>query len=318
METIMDCLKKDLVSITENGFKDVDSIVCSLLTNLRYDIKDDTSIKDLAIDYNEDPFLALLASNKRYKNIIIKHFIRSSDNEERFGLIKLDFEGNGVISFQGTDGSILSWEENFRIGFEYPTKTQQLAIDYLNSNIDSDTIIIGHSKGGNLAIVSALECKKKSFIKKIYNLDGPGYDNEAFKRASRMKSKIITYVPVNSFVGVLMNNYNVECIQSSGLGFQEHNIANWYIEDYNLVKGELSENSIKANKMSIYALNNFNKDEARIIVELFFGLIKEKNIKSKKEYMNNDISSIFDQLEALDIDANVKNYYIQMFKVMLS
>ena len=34
--------------------------------------------------------------------------------------------------------------------------------------------------------------------------------------------------------------------------------------------------------------------------------------------MNNDISSIFDQLEALDIDANVKNYYIQMFKVMLS
>ena len=318
MKVIMEYLKEDLLTIKENGFRDVDSIVCSILTTLRYDINDNTSIKELLDEHPEDYFVKLLVNNNRYKNMIIKKAIRDHSDDVHFGVVNVDIDGNNIIAFQGTDGTIMSWEENFKIGYEYPTKTQQLAIDYLNNNIKEDTIVIGHSKGGNLAIVAALETKKKKNIIKVYNLDGPGFDNERYEKALKIKDKIITFVPVNSFVGVLMKNYNVECIKSEGTGYQEHNIANWNIEDYNLVRAELSENSIKANKMSCFALDNFNKEDAKKIVELFFGIIKENNIKTKKDYSNTDISSIFTELENLDVDVNVKKYYISMFKVMLS
>lgn len=295
----MDYLKNDLVSIKDNGFKDVDSIVCSLLTTLKYNIANNTS-------------------NNRYKNMIIKNYIKDHSNGIQFGVVNVQIDGLNIITFQGTDGTIMSWEENFKIGYEYPTKTQILAIDYLNNNVDSDTIIVGHSKGGNLALVASLECKKKRYIKKIYNLDGPGFDSERYVKADKMKKKIITYLPVNSFVGALLKNYNVECIKSNGMGFAEHNVANWNLEDYSLVRDELSENSIKANKMSCYALDNFNKEDARKIVELFFSILRKNNIKTKKDYGNIDVSSIFEELEKLDIDENVKKYYVSMFKVMLS
>ena len=314
----MDYLKNDLVSIKDNGFKDVDSIVCSLLTTLKYNIANNTSIKDLYNDYSEDYFIKLLASNNRYKNMIIKNYIKDHSNGIQFGVVNVQIDGLNIITFQGTDGTIMSWEENFKIGYEYPTKTQILAIDYLNNNVDSDTIIVGHSKGGNLALVASLECKKKRYIKKIYNLDGPGFDSVRYVKADKMKKKIITYLPVNSFVGALLKNYNVECIKSNGMGFAEHNVANWNLEDYSLVRDELSENSIKANKMSCYALDNFNKEDARKIVELFFSILRKNNIKTKKDYGNIDVSSIFEELEKLDIDENVKKYYVSMFKVMLS
>ncbi|MEI3499052.1 MAG: Mbeg1-like protein [Bacilli bacterium] len=63
-------------------------------------------------------------------------------------------EKEKIISFKGTDSSLIGWLENFRLAYEYPTYTQKLAIDYLKNNIsflDQDVYVVGHSKGGNLA-----------------------------------------------------------------------------------------------------------------------------------------------------------------------
>lgn len=318
MKLIMEYLRDDLVSISDNGFRDLDSIVCSLMTTLKYDIRDNITIKELYLEHEEDLFLKLLASNKRYKNMIIVNVEKIKNDDVQFGALKLDIDGNKVIVFQGTDGSIIGWKENFKIGYEYPTKTQKVAIKYLSENLNEETIIVGHSKGGNLALVSALEVKNKKYIKKIYNLDGPGYNLENYNKAKKIKEKIVTYLPVHSFVGVLMLNYNIECVKSEGIGFAEHNIANWYLDDYDLVKSTLSDSSIKLKKKCQEAMDNFNEEEVKTIVEKFFVMIKENNIKTKKDYKNSNVSYIFEELEKLDISEQVKKYYIEMFKVMLS
>ena len=60
-----------------------------------------------------------------------------------------------------------------------PVTGQKLSAQYMNQvagSFGGSFMVGGHSKGGNLALTSAMELNiiKKFKIKKIYNNDGPG------------------------------------------------------------------------------------------------------------------------------------------------
>ena len=126
-----------------------------------------------------------IKGSKRYKSLRVKNFINIKNESVQFGACIFCFGTNSIISYKGTDGSVIGWFENFRLGYSYPTNTQLMAIDYLNENVkfkDKNIYVCGHSKGGNLALVSSMEANNNIFkkIKKIYNFDGPGLLKEEF------------------------------------------------------------------------------------------------------------------------------------------
>ena len=321
MELVTDYLNNDLVSISKNGWQEIDSIVCNLLSYINYKIDKKITLKDLYNDNKEDKLLSLIVNNKRYKNLVIEDLTKIKNDEIQFGVIKIDIDGYKCIAFQGTDGSIVGWKENFNISFDYPTKTQEVAIKYLKDNIEDNIVVVGHSKGGNLAIVSVLnlDSKDRKKIYKVCNFDGPGLRNEYFNKRYSMliKNKISTYLPETSIVGIFMNNFNAKCIKAKGHGFYEHLLVNWYIEDYNLVSGVLSDSSINANKASIYACDNFDIKECKIMVERFFELLKEYKINVWKDLNNINVDDLFTELDKVKVNKEIKRYYMGIFKSMI-
>jgi len=65
------------------------------------------------------------------------------------------------IAFRGTDDSIVAWKEDFMMSFSV-IPAQKFALDFLKHVIsrhpNTDFIVGGHSKGGNLAIYSCAMC----------------------------------------------------------------------------------------------------------------------------------------------------------------
>ena len=321
MELILDYLKRDLLSIDKNGWQDVDGVVCNLLAYINYKIDKKTTIKELYENNNKDKLLELLVNNNRYKDLVIEDITKIKNDEIQFGAIKIDLLGNKCIAFQGTDGSIVGWKENFNISFYYPTKTQEVAINYLKDNMEDNIVIVGHSKGGNLAIVSALNLsvKDRKRIKRIMNFDGPGLITRVYrsKRSLLIRDKISTYLPETSIVGIFMRNYNTKCIKAKGHGFYEHILTSWYIEDYKLVDGILSKDSKKGNRASIYAVDNYDLDECKIVVERFFELLKEYKVSEWKDLNNIDVDELFTELDKVHVSKEIRAYYMVIFRNMI-
>ena len=198
MFTIMDYLKfYNNTSLDDVRWNTLDNLIGAILVYLPIpSFNENKNLKEL---YNYVSSSTLVSSNfmetkaieilniikdsKRYNEIIISDFNNIKNDEVQFGACVIKTRKEKIISFKGTDSSLIGWLENFRLAYEYPTYTQKLAIDYLKNNIsflDQDVYVVGHSKGGNLAMASAMELTDPKFskIREVCNFDGPGFKKE--------------------------------------------------------------------------------------------------------------------------------------------
>ena len=114
-------------------------------------------------------------NSNRYKDIYLSNYRKLVDNEKQFGAITIHFADKVFISFMGTNGTVIGWKEDLSLAYNFPVVAQEYAINYLEEVItpsDNEIYIGGHSKGGNLAMTSAMYTKEDIFnrIKTIYNL----------------------------------------------------------------------------------------------------------------------------------------------------
>ena len=140
-----------------------------------------------------------MALSKRYQNNIIVSYKKIVNHETQFGAITVKVPKHfKFIAFEGTDDELVGWEENFKMGYMYPIPAQEEAINYLKENIKINDIVVyvgGHSKGGNLALVSSMYCKNRinKKIKQIYSNDGPGLKKEQIESEnySKIRDRLI-------------------------------------------------------------------------------------------------------------------------------
>lgn len=322
----------------EIAFNQMDALVYSILVYLPvYNIANGTKISELygkiefdnlrgAVGPIAVEILPIIAHSKRYKDIRVYDFIKREDNEVQFGAATFRSTANTFVAFEGTNASTIGWVENFMLTSEYPTKTQKLAIDYIENSInETDTKILvgGHSKGGNLAMTSSMECSNDIFdkIEKIYNFDGPGFRIVEFKteKFKRMNKKTINILPEGSLVGILMQNSNYEFIKADGIGFKQHYPTSWNIF------GEFFENS-KQSKSSrqiqenLYKSNEEMKEEdVKRLLSVITDFFKRNNISSTSDFKNIK----FDEFRALsrdikDIDENTKKIFFEIVRVLIN
>ena len=179
--------------------------------------------------------LKLISSSKRYQDVRVEKFYQFEDESSQFGAATFSLGKNKIISFNGSNRSFVSWMENARIFYQYPTHTQKSAIDYLRENIDisdDNVYVVGHSKGGNLAMVSAMELERSLFkkVKQIYNFDGPGLLREQYTLYyKKIAKKLVTVIPSNSMVGVLLYNDHFKVIKSKNHLIETHYPSSWCV-----------------------------------------------------------------------------------------
>ncbi len=219
----------------------------------------------------------IIRNSKRYKNMRIKNFVNIIDDNTQFGALTCMIRNVKVVSFKGSDKSVIGWLENFRIIYDYPTYTQKLAIQYLKNNInllDSSVYVTGHSKGGNLAMVSAMEVLPHDFskIKQIVNFDGPGFRKEEYisDKYTRIKDKLVNIIPTSSYIGVLLYNDNYRVVTTNSHAINVHYPMFWNSYGTVFIDGKQSKLSKDLHQMASKNITDISNEEIRYVIEESF------------------------------------------------
>lgn len=321
MYNIIDYLKyyKDC-SLEENHWNRIDNLLCALLVYLPIKpFKKEKTLLDFynyAKEYNKPtkeiltPYcfqiLEMIKESKRYKNLKISNFDIILDEKTQFGAATFRVKNKTIVSFKGSDGAFIGWVENLRIIYEYPTYTQELAIAYLKRNIkfqDQNVLVVGHSKGGNLAMASVMELPPRQFkkVKKIYNFDGPGFREKEFtsEKFQKIEPILENILPTGSLVGVLLNNTKYHVIKSKDIAINEHYPINWNIFGEFFVPGKLSMVSSNVHKSTSVELAKLDNQKVKATVEALFQIF-DLNYDSTFEINFTNITKIIKFVRKID------------------
>lgn len=254
-------------SFLEKDFNEVDNVILSSLSYLDLsDIvvgKGKIKISDVYVKYsananekstniisvdNAIDVLKRIYNKKRYCDILMYNYVYIGDDSQQFCAVSLDI-GNDLVyvSFEGTDELISGWREDFEMAYKFPVKSQKQAVEYVNKCFTfsgKKLILGGHSKGGNLAMVSSMYCNfvVRKRIVNIYNNDGPGLRKEQLysKKYSNIKDRLIHIIPNYSIVGLILGHSDdYVVIKSSKKSVLSHSIVTWEVDDNCFVRGNL-------------------------------------------------------------------------------
>ena len=174
-----------------------------------------------------------------------------------------------VVAYRGTDSTLVGWKEDFNMAFRCPVPAQESAAEYLTSvaqryskrysnknffnklfarfskssvdlqNNNSNIIVVGHSKGGNMAAYAAMRLDATSqklgdLVSKIYSMDGPGFASDVVDTSvfANVSSRIEKVVPQSAFIGLIMDTgvpYKVTTADSIGL--MQHFGMYWQVKN---------------------------------------------------------------------------------------
>ena len=229
--------------------------------------------------------LMAAAESRRFQNVMLLQYrsILIPEEETQFAAITYLLDDNtGVITFRGTDYSLVGWKEDFNMTFRETIPAQLLAQEY-TTEIGSKYImplrICGHSKGGNLAVFSAVKAEEsiRNRIQEIYNHDGPGFTeyvmtDPAYKE---LATRIRTIIPQSSVIGMLLEHeepYTI--IRSKQIGLLQHDPYSWDVLGPGFVPmEEISANSRFLDQTIKTWLSGMTMEERNEIVDTVYDLL---------------------------------------------
>lgn len=239
-----------------------------------------------------DLFFAI-AKTDRYKDLLLYNFEHNVDDKEQFGAVTIEINNNLVyVSFEGTTEEMIGWEEDFYLSYQFPIISQKSAIKYLNKNFtfnNKKIITGGHSKGGNLALVSSMYCNfiVRRKIKEIYSYDGPGLLEKYLhrRRYKRIAKRYNHIVPKNSFIGMMLFSKENKVVDTKAVGMVSHFSLNWQVDDQDLIYVNLNKSSMELHNSICIWLNKYNKKQKKIFVREMFNVFRKNNIYTLLDFL---------------------------------
>ena len=268
--------------------------------------------------------LKAIMNKKRYKDCLLFNYIYEVDDDSQFSVITIEYLNNHIyISFEGTDEMISSWYEDFLLSYQYPTKSHVKAVEYLKRYTLSKYSIIlgGHSKGGNIALVAAMNTNPfvKSKITDIYSMDGPGLLPEILnsKKYKRIERKYHHIVPENSLVGMLLENTNEVVIKTTASGILAHDILYWEITNNYITRSRLSYFSRTLRKSLNKYIYSLTKDELEEVIKQLGDICKKLNIKSLVEIMDDNNKIVLLMKEIAKVNGRTKKMLTNIVEIFV-
>ena len=309
MPNIMDYLKlRGDLSFKQTDIEEVDKIIFARFSYLPFkeiNLDKKETIESIAnkmsslatekfIWKDDKKLIKELGKTERYKDLIVSDYkeILDIEAQKQFAAVTIWLPNrHKYISFRGTDMSLVGWKEDFNMTFMKDIPSQLEAVTYLNDigkKYRSKLILGGHSKGGNLAIYSAIFCKDriKKKIVNIINADGPGFDKSIISTENYKKivDKIDTYIPQSSVVGRLLEHEDeYEIIQSTQKGIMQHDIFSWQVNESKLVR---IQSLTKDSQIINATLKNWLKSTTIEQRERFVNVIYEIILAAEAEYIS--------------------------------
>lgn len=227
-------------------------------------------------------FMRKAAVTERFKHIWLTNYVDHIDEsaEKQFSAFHALLEdGTVYIAFKGTDDTIVGWKEDFNMSFIMPVPSQIEALEYLNDTVrfrSGKLRLGGHSKGGNLAVYSAVNAppRVKRKILEIYNNDGPGFDKKMVQSTEyqELLPRIRSIVPEQSVVGMLLeHDEDYKVVKSSNKGIMQHDAMSWQVlgNDFETVRCVSARSSQLRDAMGSWIDGMKNEDRSAFVETLF-------------------------------------------------
>lgn len=295
------------LTFSADGFNEVDGSILAMLSYIDYKkfFGDEVVFKDAARRYCPDKKydsvkLGLIIPSKK----INKLFCTAAETR-RFGSVRVsDYKAKtsvpencqfaavtfhlpnrrAVVAFRGTDDSLVGWREDCCLSFCEEIPAQRMAVEYLEMIAekypDERLYIVGHSKGGNLAMYSTVKCSDgaRAKIIRAYCYDAPGLSESlASSREFRTaKRKLAVIIPQSSFIGTMFcvgGHYTV--VNGTARGALQHDSFTWEVEGAGFKHlPELSERGKKNAQQFKESMDRMSEAEKREFVDMLFSIVE--------------------------------------------
>lgn len=326
-------------------FNEVDSMILARFSYLIFDrieMKEKETIESISkkmTDFENEEFryngdkemITKLGISERFKDLVVTDFVQTNNKEveKQFGAITIHISDKEMyVSYIGTDSSIYGWKEDFNMSFmdyvpcqiEGKNYLEKIAKKYPRKNIR----IGGHSKGGNVAIYSAImaDPKIQNRIIKVYNYDGPGFNPKIVKqfKDAPILNKIETYLPQDSVIGRIMEHKEkCEIVQSNEKGIYQHDIFSWEVLKDDLIKlKNLTETSDVIKNTLTDWLQNTTVEQRQAFLDVIFEMFYATDAETFGDISKNlkkNLKKIFKTY--INITDEQKKTIVEMIKLFL-
>lgn len=270
----------------------------------------------MLVTKNRLKLLEKAASSTRFKNIKLIGYVNDIDPDVQKQFAAMIFKikpDSYVLTFRGTDDSIIGWKEDFHMTYMDQVPAQKTAVNYLRKAMDAlpgQFILTGHSKGGNLASYAAsqIEPEYQERIQSIYSFDAPGLNHSVITSQGyqTISDKIKRYIPQGSIVGMMLETpKQAQIVKSTAFGgLAQHDTFTWQISDQTFVLlDNLNPDSLQVDKTLKNWVDSVSDEELKDFFDLFFGLILDAGISSINDLTKlenfNKILAVFENANAL-------------------
>lgn len=273
-----------------------------------------------------------MAKTNRFRDLMLRNYVNRNDltMEEQFAALEIVLgKKESFISFSGTDDTIIGWKEDFNMCFLSPIPAQTDAKAYLEEilldGLHRKVYIGGHSKGGNLAVYSAVKCKKlfRRSILRVFNFDGPGF-NKAFiesERYQEMKERIETWVPESSVVGMLLEHEeDYQVVKSSQNGFMQHDATSWEVLGAEFIRLPAVKESSRRLAAGVKEwMNDLRPEELEQFGERIFEVLTVTDAKTLAELNKDRLKNITAIIQSFHtMDKKTKDMLFALVKAMVT
>lgn len=189
------------------------------------------------VTHSDRPLLEAVGASPRFWGLRVRDAVTrlTSSPLAQFGAVTfIDEAGATYVLFRGTDASAVGWAEDARFGLDFPTDSQRWAANYLTyaaSRAEGPIVVVGHSKGANLALYAAAATPPA--LEGVYAFDPVGFpvsvvDGGFFESIDEL---MCIYVTAGSWVSPLLPlPAPATVVASSWPGPFSHNPYAWHAQ----------------------------------------------------------------------------------------
>lgn len=238
----------DKVCINEIGYLTYEKWLTASDLKKSINLHDFAEGKELNPDYSfmvtkERVELAeAMVRSRRFASLSLSNYRSVLDKEVEkqfaamiFSLSELDYH---QLVFRGTDDSVIGWKEDFQLTYSREIPAHRSAMTFLEDhlpNLSGRITVSGHSKGGNLALYSAVQSSTslREKIAELLLLDSPGLMKSLLEKPSyqELKARMTVIRPQDSVVGVMLYwDRPAQLVAAEGIGFAQHNALTWEVD----------------------------------------------------------------------------------------
>ena len=305
--------------LSVSPWNEVDSLACAVLSYLNFHGVDDhrgwtlreARRIDLLIESSHPSFenrkklFEAMADSNRFGECRMHHFIALTDEELgiQFSAMCLDLPDDTMaVVFRGTDNTLVGWREDFNMAYQTRVPAQEAAGYYLAQAAkltDRPLRLIGHSKGGNLAVyASAVAAQKiQKRVESIWSFDGPGMNLEISRTDGyeRIRERIRSYIPQTSIIGLLMEYYRpYTVVRSAAKGLDQHEPMTWQVYGGHFEEMESIDRTASVTCETLHeCLTNSTPEQRAAFVDALFRMADSTNATKMSDLLNEKFRSIW-------------------------